>query len=228
MRLFFDSDLRIETRDVSDAPVMAGHALLTGVKSEDLGGFREVIDTEARVTWKEVVMLWNHDSAKPMARTGNESLFLDRDKKGLAFEAKPDETSWSQDAVKSVRAKTVYRNSFGFRKVKDEWSPDGTLRTLQEIEVFDVSPVTFPAYKQTRISVRASRLADLMERLDEGQELCEAELRYLRSEFPELQRALIAEPATTRSEAEQVAERIASLSALNPGRLRLAESETPQ
>lgn len=234
MRLFFDSELRVEQRD-DKPPRIVGYAARFNVKSEDLGGFREVIMPGAfrdSIKSDEVVALWNHDAAKPIARTGNGTLVLEEDDKGLRMEATPDETTWAQDALKSVKAGTVYRTSFGFRikdaKKDQEFNEDGSLRTLHKVSVFDVSPVTYPAYRQTRISVRASRLADLMERLDEGQELCEAELRYLRSEFPELQRALIAEPTENRGEAEQEQKSREIQAALNLARLRLAETEAKQ
>lgn len=221
MRMFFDSELRVEQRD--DAPPrIVGYAARFNVKSEDLGGFREVIEPGAfrdSIGRDEVVALWNHDSAKPFARSGNDTLKLEEDDKGLRMEATPDETTWGQDALKSVQAGTVYRTSFGFRlknRDKDQkWSDDGQLRTLLRVSVFDVSPVTFPAYRQTRISVRADRLADLMDRLENGQELHEAELRYLR----EVQQTLAVEPRQEPEEPPQ------NLAALAFARLRLAELE---
>ena len=47
--------------------------------------------------------------------------------------------------------------SFGFRTITDEWRhEDGeVVRELIEVELFDVSPVTFPAYPQTDIAARA-------------------------------------------------------------------------
>jgi phage head maturation protease len=49
--------------------------------------------------------------------------------------------------------------SFGFRTITDEWRMDEseTIRELHEVELFDVSPVTFPAYPQTDVSTREIR-----------------------------------------------------------------------
>ena len=194
-RLFFDSHLEI--RGSEDAPTIVGYAARFNVKSQDLGGFREVIEPGAftdSIRGDEIVALWNHNSDKPFATTKNGSLKLDEDDKGLHMEATPDDTSWGQDALRSVQAGTVYRTSFGF-SIKDpkkdqEFSDDGKLRTLRKVSVFDVSPVTFPAYKQTRISVRAERLSALMDGLETGQELREADMLFLSEELTNLQQAL--------------------------------------
>lgn len=190
-RFYFDSPVSVETRDSGDAPKLRGYGLRFGVKSEDLGGFREIIAPDVEIKRRDVTLLWNHDASKPIAREGNGSLrFAERDDKGLPFEADPDDTSWSVDAVKSIKAGTVYRTSFGFRKVRDEWSDDGKMRTLRSIEIFDVSPVTFPAYTQTRITVRAERIAELTERLEKGEELRGAELAFLKEAVDQLRQAV--------------------------------------
>lgn len=195
-RLFFDSDL--QTRDGEGAPKIVGYAARFNVKSDDLGGYREVIQpgafSESLRSKQEVFALWNHDSAKPFARTGNGSLVLEERDEGLWMEATPDETSWGQDALRSVRAKTVYRTSFGFwiedHNKDQEFSDDGKLRSIKRAGLFDVSPVTFPAYPQTRIAVRAQRFSALMEDLERGHELREADMLFLREELSNLQTAL--------------------------------------
>ena len=230
-RLEFESHLQVETRGDEGPPKITGYGLRVGVESEDLGGFREIIAPDVEIKRRNVTLLWNHDTSKPIAREGNGSLrFGDVDDKGLPFEADPDDTSWSQDAVKSIKAGTVYRTSFGFRKVKDEWSGDGKLRTLRAIEIFDVSPVTFPAYPQTRIAVRAERIASLMDRLDKGEELRDAELAFLTEAIDQLRQALTGtspgfrgDPGSGDGRGEQD-----SLALIAAARLRLAEHEVIQ
>lgn len=236
-RLYFDSDLRVETRGDDGPPRITGYAARFNVKSEDMGGWREVIEPGAfrdSIGKDEVVALWNHDTSKPIARTGNGSLVLEEDDKGLRMEATPDETTWAQDALKSVKAGTVYRTSFGFRiknREKDQsLSDDGRLRTLHRVSVFDVSPVTFPAYKQTRISVRAERIAALTERLESGEELRDAELRFLREALDQLQQALTDPAAESRAESgdDDSRDEQVSLELLAAARLRLADTRYNQ
>jgi len=54
-----------------------------------------------------------------------------------------------------VKRGDITQTSFGFRTIKDEWNEAGTERELIEAELRDVSPVTFPAYPQTKVSARA-------------------------------------------------------------------------
>lgn len=48
--------------------------------------------------------------------------------------------------------------SFGFQTVKDLWEEreKKVVRTLQQVKLFDVSPVTYPAYPQTSAAVRSA------------------------------------------------------------------------
>jgi phage head maturation protease len=47
--------------------------------------------------------------------------------------------------------------SFGFRVTKQEWDESGEvpLRTIREVELFEVSVVTFPAYADTEVALRS-------------------------------------------------------------------------
>ena len=51
----------------------------------------------------------------------------------------------------------VTQMSFGFRTISDEFQMvDGeVVRTLKAVRLFDVSPVTFPAYPQTDVAARS-------------------------------------------------------------------------
>jgi hypothetical protein len=69
--------------------------------------------------------------------------------------------------------------SFGFNVIKDSWSDDGSVRTLEQVRVFEISLVSFPAYTATAgtVSVREQRnidpdkLADSLARLEYGEQL---------------------------------------------------------
>ena len=52
--------------------------------------------------------------------------------------------------------------SFAFRTIRDSWSKDGAVRELREVQLYDVSVVTFPAYEATVAEVRAQRDATLV------------------------------------------------------------------
>lgn len=107
----------------------------------------------------DVRMLHNHDSTLLLARTKNGTLTLEEDKIGLRSVADPAKVSYADDVVELIRRGDIDGMSFGFRVVKDEWRilADGSEeRDILEVALIEVSPVTFPAYPQTSVGVRAS------------------------------------------------------------------------
>lgn len=139
---------------------IAGHAAKFDVLSEDLGGFRERIAPGAfakTITSADIRALWNHDANIVLGRNKSGTLRLSEDAAGLAFEVDMPDTQTVRDLVMSpIERGDVNQCSFGFYTVSDKWAKvDGEwLRTLLEVELFDVSPVTYPAYQQTDVAVR--------------------------------------------------------------------------
>ncbi|HSU03945.1 MAG TPA: HK97 family phage prohead protease [Acetobacteraceae bacterium] len=124
------------------------------------GGFTEVVKRGAfaahLATGADVFLLAHHDFAQPLARTGNGSLQLREDDKGLAFEAVLPQTRAADDILELARAGTIAGSSFAFRVPPggDAW-PSRDRRELRAVELVEVSAVTAPAYAETTISARA-------------------------------------------------------------------------
>ena len=140
--------------------MIRGHAAVFDQLSEDLGGFVEKIRPGAfkkTAGEADIRALWNHDPNYPLGRTKSGTLRVWEDEIGLAIELDPPETSYAKDLQESIRRGDVDQMSFGFRTIRDEWDADGEtpVRTLVEVQLYDVSPVTFPAYPQTSVAVRA-------------------------------------------------------------------------
>ena len=145
-----------------DAPKFAGYAARYGVKSDDLffgievmqpGLFKRSLGRKEN----EVVATWNHSEMHPLARRSAGNLAIEEDEHGLRVEITPDDTSYARDLAVSIRSGTVQSMSVGFRTITDEWRiEDGVpIRDLIEAQLFDVAPVTTPAYPQTDIAVRS-------------------------------------------------------------------------
>jgi len=152
---------KIERR-ADNRPVIVGHAALFDTLSVPLYGFREKIQkgafTESLKRGDDVRALFNHDETILLGRTKNRTLSLREDERGLAVEIFPPDTAAARDVISLIERGDVDQMSFGFRIVKDhkEINEDGeTIRTLIEVELFDVSPVTFPAYTATDVTLRA-------------------------------------------------------------------------
>lgn len=158
--------VQIETRDGDEErPVIRGHAAVFDRRSFDLGGFYEVI---ARGAFRKALdegraadcrCLFNHDPNMVIASTHNNTLDLREDPQGLHYYADPADTSYGRDVRELIRRGDVYQSSFAFTVERDRWEEDdegNILRTILEVrDLYDVSPVTYPAYGQTDVSGRA-------------------------------------------------------------------------
>jgi phage head maturation protease len=70
----------------------------------------------------------------------------------------PPDVTYARDLLVSIERGDVSGMSFGFRVTKQEWDESGDIlkRKILEVELFDVSPVTYPAYPQTDVALRAA------------------------------------------------------------------------
>lgn len=111
-------------------------------------------------------MLKNHNTDLPLARVSAGSLRLSSSKNGLDVDADMDPVSYARDLAVSLERKTVTQMSFGFTVSADKWEileadqPWGgkegdELRTVLDLSLlWEVSPVTFPAYADTDAGLR--------------------------------------------------------------------------
>lgn len=162
-RRFMTAGLRIERR-ADNKPVLAGHAAVFNEKSENLGGFREIVAPGAfddALKKDDVRALFNHDANFVLGRSIAKTLRLLQDDRGLAYEIDLPDTQTIRDLVIApVERGDISGSSFGFRVLPNgqDWTEDedGVLiRTLTAVRLHDVSPVTFPAYPQTDVAVRS-------------------------------------------------------------------------
>lgn len=158
----------LEIRADSDGMTFRGYAAVFDSWSEDLGGFREKIApgafTRTLKRDRNLRMFLNHNSDNLLATTRAGTLTLSEDGKGLLAEAKLPNTGLGRDTAELLRRRDIDSMSFGFSvDMKGQsWSEDGSERTLSDIRLFEVSPVTgWPAYPATSASVR--QMADLIE-----------------------------------------------------------------
>jgi HK97 family phage prohead protease len=146
---------------------IAGYAALFNSKSEDLGGYREVIKpgafTDCLANSPDVRCLRNHEADMILGRTPK-TLTVREDNKGLYFECNLPDTSYARDLMESIKRGDISQCSFGFYALDSDWTIQPTdedpeefeqIRELSEIEVFDVSPVTYPAYPETSVDMRS-------------------------------------------------------------------------
>lgn len=169
----------IEERADNGLPRLRGHAAVFNSLSEPMYGFREQIAPGAfaeSIGKDDIRALWNHDTSHVLGRKSAGTLILTEDERGLAVDINPPNTTWAKDLLISIKRGDVSQMSFGFRVLTDSWSMvDGSeVRTLEKVQLFEVSPVTFPAYSATDVSARslagveARDLFSAYSRLEEG------------------------------------------------------------
>ncbi len=141
--------------------VIEGYAAVFGKPSEDLGGFTEVIKRGAFKrslgAGADVRALLNHDPSLVLGRISSGTLRAKEDKAGLKVEIDLPDTACGRDTMKLIQRGDIDGMSFSFRTVSDTWeTKDGQdLRTLTDVDLIDVSPVTFPAYPDTSVAARS-------------------------------------------------------------------------
>lgn len=146
-------------------PTMEGYAANFNSLSEDLGGFREMLMPgcfKDALKTSDTRALFNHNPDKILGRTSAGTCRISEDEKGLRFEVDPDmEISYVKDLSRSMSRGDVNQCSFGFRVAADGdfWKEDTDgvwIRTITRVEqLYDVSPVTYPAYTSTSCAVRS-------------------------------------------------------------------------
>jgi uncharacterized protein len=159
----------VEFRAEDDAGRIAGYGAVFNVITDIGGYFREQIAPGAfakSIRSSDIRSLFNHDSALILGRTKSGTLRLSEDDTGLRYEVDLPDTSAGRDLRVSMDRGDIDGSSFMFRATRQEWDdsdPDSPLRTILEAELFEVGPVTFPAYEEAQVSLRDAQvvLADL-------------------------------------------------------------------
>jgi HK97 family phage prohead protease len=145
----------------ADRQRIVGYALVFDVRSRDLGGFCEIVRSQAVGAMNDVVALYNHEPGAVLGRTP-QTLQLTKDDRGLAFVLDPAPTQAGRDAFELVKRGDITGASFGFRTKKDTWRKDTgrkdtadnmMVRELLDIELVEISLTAFPAYRETDVSI---------------------------------------------------------------------------
>lgn len=164
LRVMGNCELRATTGD--GAPGISGYASVWDSPYEIPGffgpGFMEQVRKgafqRALSEGQDVRALFNHDPNQVLGRTSNGTLRLTEDERGLRYEIDLPDTTWGRDIHKLVQRGDIRESSFGFIVRGEEWiqekgQPDQ--RILTDVDLFDVSPVTFPASGATSVTARS-------------------------------------------------------------------------
>ena len=120
----------------------------------------------------DIRALINHDTTLVLGRTKANTLQLRTDAHGLwgHIDINPNDTD-AMNLYNRVQRGDVDQCSFGFNILNEEtdFREDGSVHwTIKEVELFEVSPCTFPAYEETNIAARTKERDELLNRKSEA------------------------------------------------------------
>lgn len=150
------SDIRAE----QDSMKIGGYFVVFEDETRLWDGIYEKVSRKAldNTLDNDIRCLFNHDSAKVLGRNKSGTLTLKLDEKGLfgEVEINPKDPE-ALSVYEKVKRGDINQCSFGFniRKESYEEKEDGLHYTLEEIDLHEVSIVTFPAYPNTEVSARS-------------------------------------------------------------------------
>ena len=132
----------------------------------------------------DIRALINHDTTLVLGRTKAGTLQLRTDSHGLwgHIDINPNDTD-AMNLYNRVQRGDVDQCSFGFDILNEEteYREDGSIHwTIKEVELYEVSPCTFPAYEETSIAARAKERDEILKRRSQAWE--EKMLKKLKGE----------------------------------------------
>jgi HK97 family phage prohead protease len=108
----------------------------------------------------DVRALFNHDPSRVLGRNGAGTLRLSVDDVGLRYEIDPPDSAG--DVVEAIGRGDITGSSFGFMPdvttFREEKRGDKSVTVVEReaVRLFDVSPVTFPAYESASVGLRGA------------------------------------------------------------------------
>jgi len=116
------------------------------------GSFKRAIKED------DVRGLFNHNPDNLLGRNVAGTLDLKESKAGLEYDATAADTQVARDVRTHIARGDVTGSSFGFIATDEQWRTEDELeiREIRGVRLFDVGPVTFPAYEGTEAGVRSA------------------------------------------------------------------------
>mgnify|MGYP001180653590 CR=1 FL=1 len=161
-------DFALQVKDLSEDGTFEGYGSMFG----NIDSYGEVVEPGAfarslakhNKEKSKPLMLWQHNSAEPIGVWED----LQEDEKGLRGRGRLlTGIRRADEAYIMLKAGAVQGLSIGYREVRAE--PDGTIRRLRELDLREISIVSFPANRQARVqSVKSERIEEFAQRLRDG------------------------------------------------------------
>ena len=172
-----DLSTNFETREENSEPIIEGYFAVFNSIYQIADGLSESIAPNAfdNTLGNDIRALTNHDTTLVLGRNKNNTLELKTDSHGLwgRVRINPKDTQ-AMDTYERVKRGDVDQCSIGFEIVREttESKPDGSVHwTIDEINLFEVSVCTIPAYTETSINARSEQAEEIHKREKEAWKL---------------------------------------------------------
>ena len=161
----YSGEVRAEQQGEQPTRII-GYGSVFNSRSEPLWGFREIIKPGAfdDVLGDDIRGLFNHDPNFILGRSASGTLSVSVDDKGLRYDISAPDTQTIRDLVLAPMIRgDINQSSFAFRIAHDgeNWYQDDEGIVIREINrfsrLFDVSPVTYPAYQEADSGIRSMK-----------------------------------------------------------------------
>lgn len=166
---------RVEHRDTGDQELyIEGYFAVFNRETELWSKAYEEIapGAFANTLSNDIRALINHETRLVLGRNKSGTLELREDSYGLwgRIKINPNDTD-AMNLYERVKRGDVDQCSFGFNIVREdtEWREDGSVKwTIREVDLHEVSVVTFPAYEDTGVAARQKQVEEHRARLLEA------------------------------------------------------------
>lgn len=168
---FLNADFKVRSSEKGKR-FIEGYFIRYNEETNLFGTVYEEISPEAVIrsldAGADIKALLNHNTEMVLGRTGNKTLTLRNDSQGLFGSIEINENdSAATNALARVDRGDMSGASFGFVPLKEdiEERADGSIKFIvRDMELMEISPVTFPAYPTTSISARNKEIDNYRKR----------------------------------------------------------------
>ena len=160
----------LQTRSEESEKVIEGYFVVFNSETELFPGAYEEIAPEAfdKTLSNDIRALINHDTNLVLGRNKAGTLELKVDSRGLWGSIKINENDTdAMNLYERVKRGDVDQCSFGFNIIREdtEFRDDGTVKwIIREVDLHEVSVVTFPAYESTGVQARMKEKEQIEQR----------------------------------------------------------------
>lgn len=138
-----------EMKANTESNTITGHASMFG----NIDAHKDIVLAGAyKKTIQEnkdrIKLLWQHDVFEPIGKPTH----LQEDSKGLYFEAKISNTETGKKAITLIRDGVLNEMSIGYNVIKDDYDTKRNARLLKEIQLFEISIVSFASNEKATIN----------------------------------------------------------------------------